>query len=110
MTREKTFALTLAFCVGFVGAAHAQSFSDVLGRTLTNEQGSVVIQSNGTLSGTLGGQTLRGTWDVVDGLFCRQGSLGTQTIERACQTVRMGGNTISFVNSDGQVSSRYDIN
>lgn len=91
-------------------SAHAQTtFSDIVGRTLSNERGSVVINADGTLVGQFGNAELNATWDVEDGLFCRQGTIGSQALERACQTITIRNGLVSFVNEDGSSQTPYTI-
>ncbi len=115
-TRAATLAEPLAAfaeaCTpSFAGAASEQTtLSDVYGRNLTSDQGTVVINSDGTLTGQFGSNQLTGTWETEDGLFCREGTIGTRALERECQSVTMSGNSISFVSLDGTRSDTYTIN
>lgn len=106
----KRSILVIGAVLASTDASLAQTtFSDLVDKTLTNDQGSVVISADGTLSGQFGSNQLTATWDVEDGLFCRQGSIGDRTLERACQSISIRGNQVSFINQDGSVSSTYSI-
>ncbi len=102
-------AIGLVSCLATPGFAQA-SFSDIVGRTLSNEQGSLVINADGTLQGQFGSSELTATWDVEGGLFCRQGAFGDRSLDRACQSIVLRGNDVDFVNQDGSVSSSYSLN
>ena len=91
-------------------AAFAQSsFSDILGKSLTNEDGTVVINRDGTVTGTLGGNDLALDWSVEGGKWCREGKLGSNDVPKKCQTIRIKGDQISFIDANGSVSSAYTI-
>lgn len=103
-------------CAGIVfgtllaSSASAQmSFSDLYGRTLSNEQGFVMINQNGTVTGQFGSNAANLTWQVEDGKFCREGSVGSNPIAYACQTIQISRDQVSFINEDGTVSSTYTI-
>ena len=104
------FFFIAAFCCSVSTPALAQtSFSDILGKTLKSDAGTVVIKKNGTGSGALNGQKLKLKWTAENGKFCRQGKLGKNDIPKKCQSIRIKGNTISFINPDGSLSSSYSF-
>ena len=91
------------------GGAVAQSFSDIYGRDLVGEQGTIRINGNGTMDGIFNGQDFRGRWWTEDGTFCREGSVGGTEFGPACQTIRMSGGQISFTTMDGGRTTTYQI-
>lgn len=89
----------------------AQSFSDVFDRTLSNENGTVVIASNGGLTGQFGDRALNGRWWANDqGHFCRSGTFGGEDLPERCQTISMRRGQISFTDVDGDRTVTYTIN
>lgn len=94
-----------AFCGAmFTGPAVAQSFGDIYGRTLAGDNGTIVINGNGTWGGTFNGTDFTGTWTVRDGRFCGSANGGAER----CRDIRMTGNRITFIDGDGN-RSRYRI-
>jgi len=89
--------------------AAAQSFSDIYGRSLVGDRGTVVINADGSMTGVFDGQQLTGRWWTDAGNFCREGSLGGTAFGPACQTIRMGNGQISFTNVDGPRTTTYRI-
>lgn len=89
---------TLAFSPG---AATAQSFSDVYGRTLVGSNGTIVIESDGRWGGTFNGTDFTGRWTVRNGRFCGEANGGAER----CRDVRMSGNAITFISGDGTRST-----
>lgn len=100
--------LVAAFVFAGLGAS-AQSFSDIYGRTLSSDFGTVVIHANGRLSGQFGDRSLEGRWWANDqGQFCRTGTLGGEALPERCQTIAIRNNRITFSGADGERT--YDIN
>ena len=89
--------------------ASAQSFSDIYGRDLVGDQGTIQINANGTMGGVFNGQDFTGRWWTEEGIFCREGSVGGTPFGPACQTIRMSSGRISFTTVDGARTSTYRI-
>ncbi|MEM0948938.1 MAG: hypothetical protein AAGK37_16170 [Pseudomonadota bacterium] len=66
--------------------------SEIVGKTLTIGESSLVIASNGTMSGTFNNAPLRGTWQFRDGQFCRTLTQhSTRAPTNDCQTFVLDG-------------------
>lgn len=91
------------------GAANAQSFSDIYGRNLVSDRGTIVIRANGTMGGTFDGQDFQGRWWTEGGNFCREGSVGGTSFPAACQTIGMGNGTVSFTTIGSNRTNTYQI-
>ena len=103
-------AVLLAGCVDTTqGGGNGSAVAAILDRPLSNESGTVTVNSDGTVTGALGGADVALTWDEENGLFCRAGTVGSTTLERRCQSVVVEGSTVAFVNPDGSVSSTYTM-
>lgn len=105
----KKFAALAAVLSTVAFAASAQSFSDIYGRNLVSDQGTITINANGTMGGIFNGQDFSGRWWTEDGVFCREGTVGGTAFGPACQTIRMNGNRISFTTVDGARTTTYRI-
>lgn len=101
-----------ALCLAAIATtASAQSFNDILGRTLSNENGTVVIAANGRLTGQFGDRALEGRWWANDqGHFCRTGTFGGDTLPERCQTISMRSGQITFTDVGGSRTVTYSIN
>lgn len=108
MTFLKSTAAAIVLCALAVPAS-AQSFSDIYGRDLVGEQGTISINANGTMDGVFNGQDFRGRWWTENGNFCREGSVGGTPFGPACQTIRISGGRISFTTIDGARTTTYRI-
>ena len=74
------------------------------GTTLTNEGGTVVIaNADGTLSGPEG-SGLAGTWEVVNGQWCRAITAPERIAGQACQDVTINGNVATINGADWAMS------
>ena len=94
-----------AICAaGLATAASAQSFSDIYGRTLVGDNGTIVINGNGSWGGSFNGTDFTGSWTVRDGRFCGSANGG----QERCREIRMNARTITFIDGDGN-RSRYQI-
>ena len=94
-----------AVCLaGITSGAAAQSFSDIYGRTLAGENGTIVINGNGTWGGSFNGTDFTGSWTVRDGRFCGSANGGRER----CRDIRMNARTITFIDGEGN-QSRYRI-
>ncbi len=100
MSLFKRLAVAACF-VTLAGGAAAQSFSDIYGRTLVGDNGTIVINGDGSWGGTFNGQDFTGTWTVRDGRFCGQANGN----EPRCRDVRMSGTKITFISGDGTRSA-----
>lgn len=90
-------------------AASAQSFSDIYGRKLVNDQGVVSIFANGKMGGVFNGKDFKGRWWTEGGNFCREGSVDGKPFGPACQTIRMSNGKIIFTTVDGKRTTTYRI-
>lgn len=100
-------AITLTACQTTTeGAGAAQSgamqlatqsdMNAIVGKTLTHSPGqSIVISSDGTLSGSWDGMPIVGTYEMRDGFFCRTLSQGPRgPSPEDCQLLVLDGNTV----------------
>ena len=90
-------------------ANQASAISQIVGKTLLHDNGSLTINSDGTISGTHKRGAVNMTWTEENGLYCREGTVGSVTVPRKCQTVTVSGQTVTFINPDGSVSATYTI-
>ncbi|MES0884900.1 peptidoglycan-binding domain-containing protein [Roseibium sp. SCP14] len=61
--------------------------SEIAGRKLTLDGNWVVINADGTLEGVFGKKTVKGTWEVKDGYWCR--TLTSPASNTDCQVYRL---------------------
>lgn len=102
--------LSLAACETTTGGtAQTGAFSAILDRPLTRDEGTVTINSDGTLTGTLKGRAVNFTWTEENGLFCNGGTVGSKIVPRTCESLVIDGGKVSFVDQDGTVSTTYTI-
>ncbi len=72
----------------------------IVGKRLRHaESNSITINSNGTLSGDFGGNTLEGTWNWEGRYWCR--TLTTIKPGTECQAWSVNGNEITIVQERG---------
>lgn len=84
-------------------------FSEILDRPLTRDAGTVTINSNGTMTGELRGRAVNFTWTEENGLFCNEGTVGSKSVPRTCETLVVDDGKVFFVDQDGTVGSTYTI-
>lgn len=82
----------------FVRIMTAEQFGSlVVGKRLTLDDNYVVAAADGALTGNFGGNELVGTWEWLDGYFCR--TLTTHSQGTDCQLWTVSGDT-HFVTRD----------
>lgn len=104
---KKLFIIAIACALS--SPAVAQSFSDFLGKSMSNNAGTITINKNGTVRGSINGQDVRIKWKSEGGKFCREGKLGANNLPKKCQSIRIQGTKISFIDPDGTLSSSWTL-
>ena len=86
-----------------------EQFEELDGKKLLFTDGQyAVINKDGTLGGFFGGKTLAGTWEVVDGYWCRTITAGpdyTLVNPTNCQKYERDGNKLKITRDKGQGQS-----
>jgi len=67
------------------------------------------INSDGTVGGSIGGNTPTGTWEWKDDTYCREFKLGGKDFPYGCQKVEVQGTTARFTRPDGHVSGGWQL-
>lgn len=78
---------------GFTAKVADQYFGD--------EGGQSIAKSDGTISGTFGGQKLSGTWEWKDGYFCRTSTLGEMDLGSDCLVIEVTRNQMRLTLNEG---------
>ncbi|MEM1151750.1 MAG: hypothetical protein AAGI03_14565 [Pseudomonadota bacterium] len=87
--------------MGSVKMSEANFVQTVVGRNLLHSNGGVVVVAeNGTFSGMVGDGKLSGTYEWVNGQFCRDGAFNGVPFDYECQDVMLDGTTVTFQGSD----------
>jgi len=76
----------------------------VVGRTVSLGDGSSTTNADGTITGQFGGKPIVGTWTWEDGLFCREGTVGAELMERDCQRLEIAGDNLRVTRNSGKGS------
>ncbi len=77
----------------------------VVGRRLTNNDGYVIIQENGTVTGAFGKggkHKLSGTWTWEGQHYCRTVKLGSTDYGHDCQVIEVSGDTFASTTKKGK--------
>ena len=77
----------------------------VVGKRLTNKDGYVIVQEDGTMTGAFGKEgkhKLTGTWTWEGQHYCRTVKTGSKDYGRDCQVVEMSGDRFTFTRKKGK--------
>ncbi|WP_224824943.1 hypothetical protein [Cognatishimia sp. MH4019] len=83
----------------------AQFRETLVGRTLTFEGKSLVVNADGTISGPWDGQGITGTWTWNDGAVCRDAKIGSRVLAPDCQVWTLDGSTAIVTRDRGNGAS-----
>ncbi len=83
----------------------AQFRETIVGRTLTFEGKSLVVNADGTISGPWDGQGITGTWNWSDGAMCRDGRIGSRVLAPDCQVWELDGSSATVTRDRGNGAS-----
>lgn len=61
--------------------------------------------ADGTLTSTGGSKKLSGTWTWEEGYFCREGTIGSEPLERDCQIIEIAGDSLKVNRNKGEGES-----
>mgnify|MGYP001793560826 FL=1 len=86
-------------------ATEAQFRDAIVGRTLTFEGKSFVINADGTISGPWDGQGITGSWTWQDGAFCRDAKIGSRVLDPGCQIFEVDGSSVKVTRERGAGAS-----
>ena len=106
-------ALALAGCVQTTGTAPTDAdplTAALAGKTLVNDRGQIAVNTDGTLTGTVGGgsESFEGAWAVRDGRWCRTITSPARVAGTACQDATLNGDgTVTIDGVNGPVT--YEI-
>ena len=78
---------------------------EIMGKTLSNDAGYVMIMSDGSLTGEFNGKALTGSWTEEDGYFCRKVQLDGEALPDDCQTLTRVEGGIMLGREKGQGST-----
>lgn len=96
--------VVLAGCVSTPAASDdAGSLTAALsGRTLTNENATVVLGADGRVSGSIRAGELNGSWTERNGQYCRTFTAPERVAGTLCQDVRFNDDgTVTFLGGTG---------
>lgn len=82
--------------------------TQVVGRTVNFGSGSSTTHPDGTMTGSSQDGEVKGTWSWEDGKFCREGTVGTNVMERDCQALEIAGNKLRVSRGNG-TKSEFDL-
>lgn len=104
MIRSMSFAalagLALSGCVQTTSADVDPLAAALAGRTLVNDNGSIDVNRDGTLSGLV-----QGAWTVRDGQWCRTLTAPARLAGTACQDATLNGDgTVTIAGVNGPVT------
>jgi len=73
----------------------------IIGKKLFNKQGYSIANADGTVTGQFGGEVWSGTWETKGDFWCREGSVGTETIPYDCQVLTLAGDQLTLIRNQG---------
>ena len=73
----------------------------VVGRSVKLGSGFSKTHEDGTMTGTTQGKEINGTWTWEDGMFCREGMIGSDPLERDCQKMEIAGDRLRVTRNAG---------
>lgn len=89
--------------------ATADLAGQLAGKTLAAAGGSFEIGTDGSLSGkTAKGETVKGTWAVRDGKWCRKITAPKRLAGEECQSAVVKGKVLTLTRKDGS-TVKFDI-
>ncbi len=77
------------------------------GKTIVSDGSSFTINADGSLTGELAGsngnpsKSFVGSWEIVDGQWCRTFTAPPEFAGRACQQATLGNGTVTIVGERG---------
>ena len=90
---------------GFVSVTDQAAFaSAVVDRRLSppaNPDRWFMLNSDGAVTGEFGRGPVVGTWEFVDGYWCREFSAGVGSLAYDCQSVELSGSTVRLTRDRG---------
>jgi hypothetical protein len=112
---KKTAVLSAAICtVGLAGCMETTTSAPatmddsgtiterLAGRTLTNENGTIVLGADGSVSGSIRAGELAGAWTERNGQYCRTFTAPERVVGTRCQDVRFNADgTVTFLGGVG---------
>ena len=79
-----------------------------MGRKLTNKDGYVIVQDDGTMTGAFGKggrHKLTGTWTWEGRHYCRTAKIGSKDYGHDCQVVEVSGDVFTSTRKKGKGKS-----
>ncbi|MBL1406372.1 MAG: hypothetical protein COC00_010350 [Rhizobiales bacterium] len=73
---------------------------EVVGRSMTHENGHFVVNKNGTWAGLFSGQSLAGKWKWKNGFWCR--TIENSNIKPDCQLWQSNGSELLLIRNKGK--------
>lgn len=112
MIRSIAITATIALltgCMGSTGTDSAEAVSPLhtalSGKTLANETSTLVLQSDGQMTGSISsGGTIEGSWSIRGEQFCRTLIEPAAMAGSECQDVAIDGTQATFTTSRGERS------
>ena len=77
----------------------------VAGMTIVWEHGSATIHEDGTVTGTVAGQELTGTWSWQGEFYCRSIKISNITVPDDCQVLILSGDELIVIGDRGMGDS-----
>lgn len=115
MTRFHTLAaaalLGLAACASGTDTMETNAASALVGKNLVAENGNTfILNPDGTVGGTFGGEPLVGTFSASEGEICSTYTAPARLAgQEFCSTPDIDGGTVVFNRRDGSQSALYNI-
>ena len=80
----------------------AEYLSALVGKKVIVGDGGTISHPDGTMTGAIGGNEVNVNWTWEGKLFCREGTVGSDKVDRDCQTLEIAGNQVRSISNGGK--------
>ena len=101
MTRLLTIAVAIIAAWAALPAAAQDLKAALSGKTLVAGANQIVIKTDGSMTGTVGGDALTGTWSISGGTWCRNITAPKRLASDVCQKATIAGSLLTVFRDDG---------
>ena len=77
----------------------------IVGKTIVWEHGSATHHEDGTITGTVGGREMTGTWSWQDEFYCRSITIADTSVPYDCQILILSGDELIAIRDRGMGES-----